>query len=223
LLRPWRVERWILQQDALLERNKLVAGLDPELVRKDSPSFPHGRERVRLHPAAIARDRELDPERLMQRVQTHESLTGAGAIVVHIHSRFLFEKYVYESREQRELSPSEMNEAMSKAQLEVFGDALDADATHPYMWCVSPHYYSTAYYNWPYTFGLLFGLGLYKFYEQDADAFRANYDELLSSTGMGDAAELCARFGIDVRTPDFWRSSLDVLRGQIDDFVSLVG
>jgi pepF/M3 family oligoendopeptidase len=153
----------------------------------------------------------------------NESLTGAGAIVVHIHSRFLFEKFVYESRVQRELSPSELNEAMSKAQREVFGDALDADATHPYMWCVSPHYYSTAYYNWPYTFGLLFGLGLYRFYEDDPDTFRANYDDLLSSTGSGDAAALCARFGIDVRTPDFWRSSLDVLRAQIDDFCSLVG
>ncbi|MEX2394463.1 MAG: M3 family oligoendopeptidase [Actinomycetota bacterium] len=152
----------------------------------------------------------------------NESLTGAGAIVVHIHSRFLFEKFVYESREQRELAPAELNEAMSKAQREVFGEALDPEATHPYMWCVSPHYYSTAYYNWPYTFGLLFGLGLYRFYEQDAETFRANYDELLSSTGTDDAAGLCARFGIDVRTPDFWRSSLDVLRGQIDDFVTLV-
>lgn len=148
-------------------------------------------------------------------------LVRDSMIVVAIHSRFLFEKFVYESRAKRELSASELCEAMAKAQRECFGDGLDPDAVHPYMWCVSPHYYSLAYYNWPYTFGLLFGLGLYKRYEQDADTFRAGYDELLASTGSADAAALCARFDIDIRTPDFWRASLDVVRTKIDRFVEL--
>lgn len=143
-------------------------------------------------------------------------------IVVAIHSRFLFEKAVYEARVKREVSAAELCEAMSAAQMECFGDALDPEALHPYMWCVSPHYYGTAYYNWPYTFGLLFGLGLYKRYEADPDGFRSGYDDLLSSTGMFDAATLCARFDIDVRSPDFWRSSLDVCREKIDAFESLV-
>ena len=142
-------------------------------------------------------------------------------IVVSIHSRFLFEKHLFESREKRELSAAELNQAMAEAQRECFGDALESDAVHPYMWCVSPHYYSLSYYNWPYTFGLLFGLGLYKRYEQDPDAFRRNYDDLLSSTGTDDAATLCARFGIDITTPDFWRDSLDVVRERIDLFERL--
>ena len=144
-------------------------------------------------------------------------------IVVGIHSRFLFEKHVYESRAMRELSATELNKAMSDAQIECFGDALDPEQTHPYMWCVSPHYYSSTFYNWPYTFGLLFGLGLYKRYEADPDGFRAGYDDLLASTGSDDAATLCARFGIDIRTPDFWRASLDVIRGRIDAFEKLSG
>jgi oligoendopeptidase F len=150
-------------------------------------------------------------------------LVRDSAIVVAIHSRFLFEKFVYESRTRRELSASELCDAMAKAQRECFGDGLDPEAVHPYMWCVSPHYYSLAYYNWPYTFGLLFGLGLYKRYEQDPDTFRSGYDELLASTGSADAASLCARFDIDIRTPDFWRASLDVVRGKIDRFVELAG
>jgi pepF/M3 family oligoendopeptidase len=143
-------------------------------------------------------------------------------IVVSIHSRFLFEKRVYEGRLKRELSPAELCKTMADAQLEVFGDAIDPEGVHPYMWCVSPHYYGMPYYNWPYTFGLLFGLGLYKRFEDDPEAFRAGYDELLSSTGMGDAASLCAQFDIDVRSVDFWRSSLDVCRSRIDEFLSLV-
>lgn len=148
-------------------------------------------------------------------------LVRDNLIVVSIHSRFLFEKFVYETRTKRELSPKELCEAMAAAQIECFGDALDPEWTHPYMWCVSPHYYSSAYYNWPYTFGLLFGLGLYKRYEADPDGFRAGYDSLLASTGSDDAAGLCARFGIDIRTPDFWRASLDVIRERIDAFETL--
>jgi oligoendopeptidase F len=150
-------------------------------------------------------------------------LVGAFNIIVIIHARFLFEKGVYEGREKRELTPSELCKLIADAQAEVLGDAIDANGLHPYAWAVSPHYYSSAYYNWPYTFGLLFGLGLYKQYEKDPEAFRASYDELLASTGMGDAATLCARFGIDVRTPDFWRSSLDVVKERIAEFEKLAG
>ena len=71
-------------------------------------------------------------------------------------------------------------------------------------------------------FGQLFALGLYAQYRQDPDAFRASYDDLLASTGLADAATLAARFDIDIRTPDFWRSSLDVIRGDVERFEELV-
>jgi oligoendopeptidase F len=91
------------------------------------------------------------------------------------------------------------------------------------MWAMKPHYYATArsFYNFPYTFGLLFGLGLYARYREDATRFRAGYDELLASTGLFPAAELAARFAIDIRTPAFWRASLDVIREQIREFETL--
>ena len=98
---------------------------------------------------------------------------------------------------------------------------LDGELLHPYMWAAKPHYYSSTFYNWPYTFGLLFGLGLYAQFQRDPDRFRLGYDDLLSATGLGEADELAARFGIDVRSVDFWTASLDVLRDRIDDFVRL--
>jgi oligoendopeptidase F len=88
------------------------------------------------------------------------------------------------------------------------------------MWAVKGHYF-TPFYNWPYTFGLLFGVGLYARYRDDPDTFRAGYDDLLASTGLGDAASLAARFGIDVRSQAFWAQSLGVLRERIDEFVAL--
>ena len=100
--------------------------------------------------------------------------------------------------------------------------ATDLESLHPYMWAVKGHYYGPTFYNYPYTFGLLFGLGLYARYREDPDAFRGQYDELLSATGIADAVTLCKRFGFDIETPDFWRSSLDIIRGQIAEFETAV-
>jgi oligoendopeptidase F len=149
-------------------------------------------------------------------------LQGAGQVIVDIHSRFLFETEVFSRRRRRTLSVDELCEHMRDAQAEAYGDGLDLDTRHPWMWAVKPHYYSSHFYNWPYTYGLLFGLGLYARYRDDADAFRTGYDELLSTTGMADAAALGARFGIDVRDTGFWAASLDVLRGRIADYEALV-
>jgi oligoendopeptidase F len=113
---------------------------------------------------------------------------------------------------------------MTQAQRDTYGDSLDEAAPHPYMWAVKSHYYSPArsYYNFPYMFGLLFGVGLYARFQSEPDGFRAGYDDLLASTGEGDAATLAARFGIDTRAPAFWRASLDVIRGDITRFDELV-
>lgn len=152
------------------------------------------------------------------------ALVDAGQIVVDISSRFLFEQSVFERRKHGLLTAEDFNELMIAAQKETYGDAIPEESLHPYMWAVKSHYYSPgyAYYNYPYMFGLLFGLGLYARYTEDPETFKANYDDLLASTGSADAATLAARFGIDVRSKEFWTSSLDVIRQDIDEFEALV-
>jgi oligoendopeptidase F len=154
-----------------------------------------------------------------------DDLQGACQVVVDIHSRFLFEQGLFRRRRQRELSVDELNAMMLEAQRATYGDGLDQNTLHPSMWAVKGHYYSTgrSYYNWPYTFGLLFGLGLYAAYQEAPRQFRAGYDELLSSTGLDNAAGLARRFDIDIRSADFWRSSLDIIRRNIGTFEQLVG
>ena len=144
-------------------------------------------------------------------------------VVVDIHSRFLFETRVFEKRAQRELSVTELNELMLQAQRETYGDGLDSSVLHPAMWAVKSHYYSAgrSFYNWPYTFGQLFGQGLYARYREDPERFRARYDDLLSATGLHSAQELGQRFGIDFSSVDFWRASLDVNREQIRQLEAL--
>lgn len=174
-------------------------------------------ETLLTHSALASTD---DPGRRMAILEY--DLQGACQVVVDIHSRFLFESRVFERRRERTLSVSELCQLMVEAQTEAYGDGLDPGHLHPYMWAVKPHYYSTHYYNWPYTFGLLFGLGLFAAYQEDPQRFRTGYDDLLSSTGLGDAVGLAGRFGIKVDQESFWRSSLDVLRRRIDQFEALV-
>ncbi|NLI00970.1 MAG: M3 family oligoendopeptidase [Chthonomonadales bacterium] len=141
--------------------------------------------------------------------------------VVDIHSRFLFEKAVFERRKSRDLTVAELKQLMTDAQRQTYGP--DVEPLHPYMWAVKGHYYGPTFYNYPYTFGLLFGIGLYARYLDDPNGFRARYDEFLSSTGMDDAASLGMRFGADVTDIGFWRAGLDVVRTHIAEFERLTG
>ncbi len=91
------------------------------------------------------------------------------------------------------------------------------------MWAWKPHYYyaDPSFYNFPYAFGLLFGLGLYAIYQEREQAFVPDYEDLLRSTGEGTAADLAARFGIDIRGRAFWEGSLSVIRERIERYLAL--
>lgn len=152
------------------------------------------------------------------------SLQGSCQTVVDITSRYLFESRVVEMRKQRALTPAELCETMRQAQLETYGDGLDPELLHPYMWAAKPHYYSDrAYYNFPYMFGLLFSLGLYRIYDESPDGFHDRYDSLLSRTGMGMAGDLTREFGIDIADKSFWQGSLSVLVDDINEFCTQAG
>ncbi len=148
-------------------------------------------------------------------------LIGASQVVVDIHSRFLFESAVFERRQRRTLGATELNELMLDAQAQAYGDGIDLDTRHPYMWLLKPHYYGSHFYNWPYTYGLLFGLGLYAQYRQDPDRFRSGYADALSRAGIDSAERLGQLFGIDVTDEAFWTASLDVCRDRIAQYDQL--
>ncbi|MCW5875696.1 MAG: M3 family oligoendopeptidase [Anaerolineales bacterium] len=150
-------------------------------------------------------------------------LQGAAQVVVDICSRFIFEKEVFERRAKAELSADEISAIMEDAQLQTYGDGLDPEYLHKFMWTWKPHYYFAgfSFYNYPYAFGLLFGTGLYAIYQQRGEAFVADYRELLASTGEGDAATLAARFGINIREKKFWEDSLKVIGQSVDRYEKL--
>jgi pepF/M3 family oligoendopeptidase len=162
-----------------------------------------------------------EPEAELALLET--ALIGDAQVIVDIYSRFLFEKEVFERRVKSELSADELCEIMEDAQAQTYGEGLDPAYRHKFMWTWKPHYYyaGLSFYNFPYAFGKLFGVGLYAIYQQRGAAFIPDYKQLLSSTGEAPAAELAARFGIDIRSKGFWADSLAVIGKHVDRYCEL--
>jgi oligoendopeptidase F len=180
--------------------------------------------------ASIMNETIVTDAALAQAVDAEEQLAildtfliSASQVIVDIYSRYLFETEVFERRAEAELSADDFCEIMTNAQKETYADALEPEYLHPYMWTWKPHYYipSLSFYNFPYAFGLLFGLGLYAIYQERGQDFLSDYDALLRSTGEGTAADLAARFDIGLKEPAFWEGSLRVIEGRIDRYVAL--
>lgn len=154
-----------------------------------------------------------------------QELSGAAQVIVDIMSRFLFEKEVFVRRDDHNMSAEELCGIMLDAQKQTYGEGLDPEQMHPYMWACKSHYYSADldFYNFPYAFGLLFGKGVFAIYEKlGAEKFLPVYDRLLASTGSGNVREVASTVGINVADPDFWRESLRVVLSGVDEMEKLI-
>ncbi|MGI6527374.1 MAG: M3 family oligoendopeptidase [Caldicoprobacterales bacterium] len=164
---------------------------------------------------------EAEPEQAFGILEA--SVSDAGQVIVDIYSRFLFESALFETRKDHALSVEEMKEMMIQAQKQAYGDGLDHNYLHPYMWINKSHYYQAErnFYNFPYAFGLLFAKGVYSEYLKRGKEFVPEYDKLLNATGRNNIADVAKMVGIDVHSIDFWRSSLDLISQDIERFIEL--
>ncbi len=151
------------------------------------------------------------------------SISDAAQVIVDIYSRFLFESELFKRRESSSLSVNELKTIMLEAQKKAYGDGLDHDILHPYMWANKPHYYSAglSFYNFPYAFGLLFSKGLYAKYLESGEEFVKEYDDLLNATGKNNIYNVAKMANIDVHDVEFFRSSLRLIEEDIENFIEL--
>lgn len=150
-------------------------------------------------------------------------ISGCTQVIVDIYSRFLFEKRFFEYRKESALSVSKIKELMIEAQKEAYGDGLDENFLHPYMWTWKPHYYYAHYsfYNFSYAFGLLFAKGLYAKYLERGRAFSKDYEKLLSITGKNNILDVTMSIGINIHDKMFWKNSLKTIEEDIEKFIKL--
>lgn len=144
-------------------------------------------------------------------------------VICDIYSRFLFEKTVFEKRKDSFMFADELEAIMIETQKQAYGDGLDPDYLHPYMWICKSHYYSSglSFYNFPYAFGALFARGLIVKYQQEKDAFVPKYRELLKATTISSVEDVAAMADIDLCDEAFWTSCLDTCAQRIDEFLEL--
>ena len=169
--------------------------------------------------AALARTSGSDSNRL---AILDGCLRDAAVFLLNIPARFSFERSVYEERAHGELSVSRLCELMLAAEREWYGDALDPEDLDPWFWASKLHFYitSTSFYNFPYTFGYLFSLGLFARAKRDGPAFMPRYEALLRSTGSGTAEAVALEaLGVDLAKPDFWHASLDLVEETLAKFL----
>ena len=150
-------------------------------------------------------------------------ISDCNQVIVDIYSRFLFEKSLFEARKESALTVDQIKKLMLDAQREAYGDGLDPEYLHPYMWTWKPHYYyaNSNFYNFPYAFGLLFAKGLYAEYLKKGSEFSSEYENLLSITGKHNIVDITKEVGIDIHNKEFWKSSLRTIEEDIDKFMEL--
>lgn len=140
--------------------------------------------------------------------------------IVDIYSRYLFETAVFEQGKEKFLMAEDCKELMLEAQKKAYGDGLDSEFLHPYMWACKSHYYSSSlsFYNFPYAFGNLFALGLYDKFLQEGEAFVPKYKKMLAATPCCTVEEAGVMVGIDLTSVDFWRKSLAMIAENVEEF-----
>ena len=151
-------------------------------------------------------------------------LMDSCQIICDIYSRFLFEASVFENRPSEFMSADRMCELMLDAQKKAYGDGLDENVLHPYMWLCKGHYYSggLSFYNYPYAFGGLFARGLYAKYKNEGASFVKTYKAMLKATSVTDVEECAMIAGVDLTRPGFWKQGLKTLADKVDEFCELV-
>ena len=143
-------------------------------------------------------------------------------VICDIYSRYRFESMVFEKRKEEFLHSGTLCGLMTEAQKRSYGDGLDENVMHPFMWVCKSHYYGPTFYNFPYAFGALFARGLYAQYEHEGEAFVPKYKRLLYTTAVATAEDTAKVADIDLTDKEFWRSALQMVAEQIDLFCELV-
>lgn len=149
-------------------------------------------------------------------------IQNAIAMFMNIHARFIFENKFHIERKIRVLTDSEITELMLEAQKESYQNSLGS--YHPYFWASKLHFYidSVPFYNFPYTFGYLFSLGIYDYAQKQGDSFEDEYIALLRDTASMTTEDLAKKhLDVDLTTPDFWQAAIDMVIKDVDTFLDL--
>ncbi|WP_446852088.1 M3 family oligoendopeptidase [Halobacillus faecis] len=169
---------------------------------------------------AAVKEAATEAEKL---VLLEDKVQRSVAFFMNIHARFLFETRFYDERKQGVVSTERLNELMTEAQQEAYVQTLDE--YDPTFWASKLHFHITdvPFYNFPYTFGYLFSMGIYAKAIEVGPAFEERYIALLQDTGRMTVEDLAKKhLDVDLEKQDFWVHALDLCLSDLESFMELV-
>ncbi|MEC1405098.1 M3 family oligoendopeptidase [Bacillus halotolerans] len=155
-------------------------------------------------------------------VLLEDKVQRSVAFFMNIHARFLFETRFYEERKRGIVPADRLNELMEEAQKEAFCGALGE--YHPLFWASKLHFHITRvpFYNYPYTFGYLFSLGIYALALEEKNTFEEKYIALLRDTASMTAEDLALKhLGADITKRDFWENAIKLAVQDAEAFLQM--
>lgn len=196
---------------------------------EDLPSFSQ-HYRMNVAETASTFAEQIISDALLQQCKTREEklkiladrIQRSIIFLMNIRARFLFETQFYHQRKMQFLSSNELCSLMQTSQEMAYSHALSV--WDLYFWASKQHFYFTTvpFYNFPYTFGYLFSLGLYTQAKQKGTAFAKSYDALLMETGMLSVEDLAKKhLGIDLMQGSFWQEAVKAATHDVEEFIKL--
>ncbi len=118
-------------------------------------------------------------------------------------------------------SPADLSATYLSQLRQQMGDSVDVDEIFQHEWLMIPHIYHTPFYCYAYSFGQLLVLALYRRYQQEGEAFKPGYLNLLATGGSQDPDIILSNMGINIADPNFWQGGFDVGRDLISEMKAL--
>ena len=118
-------------------------------------------------------------------------------------------------------SPADLSATYLSQLRQQMGDSVDVDEIFQHEWLMIPHIYHTPFYCYAYSFGQLLVLALYRRYQQEGEAFKPGYLNLLATGGSQDPDIILGNMGINIADPNFWQGGFDVGRDLISEMKAL--
>ena len=192
---------------------------------------------ARLYPMTLAETASTFAERLvssaaMRRAETASARLAvaddmareAVGLLMNIRARFLFETRFYAVRTNEGPLPADrLSRLMEEAQREAYGESLCG--YHPLFWCSKLHFYDTTepFYNWPYTFGFLFSMGVWAQSQAHGESFEERYLRLLQDTGSMSVEDLAEKhLEADITRQPFWNQAIRQALAPVEEATRLL-
>jgi oligoendopeptidase F len=153
---------------------------------------------------------EEETDEAVRRDLLFQQVDGAYATIMRQIYFALFERQAHEMIQQG-ASTDELAEAYMENLKEQFGDAVELSDEFRWEWVSIPHIYQVPFYVYAYAFGQLLVFSLYQQYQEEGEAFKPRYLDLLAAGGSDAPMRVLENAGIDARDPAFWQGGFDVI------------